>query len=113
MVPLQKGDQHLCRGSTNHSMSARIRWVRGGLANFRQPSRISNSFRVDCGISGPNGGYWPPEIVRIFGIKKSDHVTGKNKVKQGKKLGILRRPQNARLRQPLPGLVPKVLNCAI
>jgi len=94
-------------------MSARIRWVRGGLANFRQPIRISNSFRVDCGISGPNGGYWPPEIVSIFGVIKGDHVIGKTQVKQGKQPGILRRRQTARLRQRLRDLVPIVLNGAI
>src|SRR4029077_16048455 len=91
MVPLKKGNQHLGPGSADHRMGARIGWCGGGLAVFRKPIRIPHGFRVDAGIRGPNRGYWPPEIVCVFGVVKSDHVIRKTQIKKREQPRALRR----------------------
>ena len=77
-------------------MGARIGWVGGGLTDFREPVRIRHGFRVDADIRSPNRGYWPPEIVCVFGVVKSDHVIGETQVQQRKQPGTLRRCQSVR-----------------
>src|SRR4029077_14001119 len=113
MVSLEKGNQHLCSGSADHRVSARIGWVWGGLTDFREPVGIRHGFSVDAGIRGSNRGYWPPEIVCVFGVVKSDHVVGKTQVQQCEQPGTLRRCQTVRHRERLRNLVPVVLYCPI
>src|ERR1700752_4779173 len=109
MVSLEKGNQYLCPGSADHRMGARIGWVGSGLADFRKPIRIPHGFRVDAGIRGPNRGYWPPEIVCVFGVVKGDHVIGKTQIEKREQPGALRRRQTVRQRERLRNLVPIVL----
>src|SRR5258707_13250202 len=70
MVPLEKGNQHLCCGSAYHPMSARIGWVGSSFADFREPIRISHGFRIDSGIGRSNGGYLPLANIGGYGSRK-------------------------------------------
>src|SRR6266446_3494921 len=90
-------------------MSAWIGWVWSGLTDFREPVRIRDGFRVDAGIRSSNRGHWPPEIVGVFGVVKSDHVVGKTQVQQREQPGTLHRRQTVRHRDRLRNLVPIVL----
>src|SRR6266436_2725674 len=54
-------------------MSPGIGWVRGGLANFREPIGIRHCVRVVVAIGSPDGCHWPPKIISVFGVIESNH----------------------------------------
>src|SRR5262245_19946329 len=73
MISLEKGNEYLCRCSTDDSMSTWVGWVGTCPADPGKPIRISHGIRVAVGIGSPNGGYGPPEIVLILGIVEGDY----------------------------------------
>src|SRR6266704_3690608 len=113
MASFEEGIQHGCPATTNHGVSAWVRWIWCCVARLWKPVRVSHSLGIIIRIGSPDSGDWPPEIVSVFGIVERNHRIREGQVEQRKEAGALGRcqvvPQGCRLGD----LVPIILNRSV
>src|SRR6266567_2779406 len=91
-------------------MSPGIGWVGGGLAGLGEPIRIRHGLRIVVASGSPDSGHWPPEIVSVFGVVKSNHPIRERQIQQREEPSALRSAQLTVQGRGLGDLVPIVLN---
>src|SRR5579863_9879477 len=112
IVP-QNAFQHGRGGGADDSMRPGVRWIRGRIANFRQPIWIGHGLRIYTRVGRTDGSNWTPKVIRVLGVVERDDAVGHREVDQRKEPRALRSIQTFGQSRRLGDLVPIVLDGAV